>query len=247
MKQIRYYLCCGLSLFLALMMLFFTFFAWGWFSDGRGMDAYFEIPVSTEQGTLSLLADLCWMAAPFCLILALAVSLFSSPQGLSFAIPAALPLFLYGALEILVIAGGKKVHGTVLITLIFLLLMGAMVILSAKNPLFSRLAAQLCLGHALIEGTLLILSFALDEKLSQFYFTQLLPLGTLSSFRYRFFVISVFLYYLSYSLALWLRLSAGEKPQKKIPPTPLSEDGPEIDDEETEGISLSLEDLGIER
>ncbi len=248
MKQIRFSLCCILSLTLAVLMLFFTFFAWGWFSDGRGIQAYFEIPVSTEKGPLATAADLFWMASPFCLLISLVLSIFVEPKkrlSTPLSLLATLPLGLYAVLELVRIAGGEKVHGTVVITHIFLLLICTLSVFAAASPAFLRFAAQLCLIHAGLETLLLILSFVLDQKLSQFYFSQLLPIGTLSTFHYRFFVISVFLFYLFYSLSLALRMMAGEAPEKKKE-TPEEIEEPKIE-EELDFSSLSLEDLGIEK
>ena len=87
----------------------------------------------------------------------------------------------------------------------------------------------------------------MDQKLSQFYFSQLLPIGTLSTFHYRFFIISVFLFYLFFSLSLGLRLFAGEPPVKKEPQKKAEEEEPQVEEENLDYSSLSLEDLGIEK
>ena len=250
MKQIRYPLFCYASIFLAALMLFFTFFAWGWFSDARGVEAYFEIPVSTDKGPLATTADLLWMASPFFLLIALFFSLFPKKRkslSLSLSLFATLPLGLYSILELISIMDGEKVHGSVVTTLVFLLLFAVFCPTAAKNPSLQTLTAQLFLIHAALETALLFLSFLLEQKLSQFYFSQLLPIGTLSTFHYRFFIISVFLFYLFFSLSLGLRPLAGEPPEKKEKTPQREEEEPAVEEENLDFSSISLEDLGIEK
>lgn len=243
MKKSKFYPLYFLSLFFSLAMLFFTFFAFGWFSDARGFEAWFEIPVGTGNGTLSTIGDCIWMAAPFFLLLSI---LFS--YGKNLFLPAAtLPLFLFSILQFCLFAGGKESHFSIIITLSFLLAIGFFALFSPKIPDFGRASFLFAFLHLVTEGILIVLSLIFREKFSQFYFSEILPMGH-SGFRYRFFVISVCLYYLSYSLALLLRHLAGEKPEKKISPPPADEQEEEEAEEETEeSAPLSLEDFGIER
>lgn len=244
-KHLAYTVLC-----LSLVMLFFTFFAWGWFSDARGFDAYFEIPIGTEHGTLSTIADALWMATPFVLLIS---SLFIlSANKIQFAkILAPIPLSLYALLQIVLFLDEKEGHFSVLITLFFVLLTSALTFFSARIPELGRFAGQCALFHLLCEIVLLICSLVFEEKYSQFYFSQLLPMGHYSGFRYSFFLISVFLYYLSHSLFL-VCLNFCKTSNKDMPKKPEEKEQeasePAQDPSQEEGdIPLTLADFGIEK
>lgn len=241
----------------AFLMLLFTFLQWGWFSD-KGLDAFFQIPVSTKKEGLDLFADLIWMAAPFSLIVGLFLPRNTKPLRVLSMGCACLPLTLYSLFQILLFLGEKEGHFSLLITYFFLILCGILTVASVFLPELRRFAAQLLWVYAGAELLLLILSFIFQEKYSQFYFSQLLPVGHYSHFRYSFFLISLFLYYLTYTIALISLLS--ETNERKTA-TSLKEvktlenskeaetktESEEPETENTEDAPLSLEDFGIER
>ncbi len=240
----------GIALVCSVVMLFFTFFAWGWFSDARGLEAYFEIPIGTEHSALSTLADALWMATPFLLLISSFLILSPSPTHKRIAlIFTPIPLGIYAFFQILLFLGEKEGHFSILITLFFILFTSCLTILSAFIPELGRFAGQSAMCHVLVEIILVILSFVFQEKFSQFYFSQLLPMGHLSGFRYSFFLISVCLYYLSYSLFLaCLNFSDTAKKEKKSKPEePKKEESEPEPDSDAEKIPLDLADFGIEK
>lgn len=240
----------------SLAMLFFTFFQVGWFSDRNGFKAYFEIPVRTEGG-LDTFADLIWMAAPF----ALFIGIFLASAGGGKALRAvsvccvSLPLSLYALLQIFSFLGEKEGHFSLLVTDFFLILCGSLAIACVFIPELRRFAAQLTAAHIAVEILLLILSFAFEEKYSQFYFSQLLPMGRFSGFRYTFFLLSVFLYHLFYSLSLLFFLLRKEtalspsvtKAEARSPSEAEEEPDFSKEDSEEDEPPLSLQDFGIEK
>ena len=236
-----------LALFSALGMLLFTFCTLAWYSD-KGIQIGFEIPVSTERGFFMTLADCLWMASPFILLISL--SLCRKEEGRKAAlILAPLPLSLYALTRFLAFPHGVKSHWTLFITLFFILLLSAFTLLSAFESTIRPLTAKLSFTYMGIETLLLILSFLFKEKYSFFYFSQLLPMGHYSHFRYSFFSVSIYLFYLLFALTLALMLLMKEEKETEEedpsdPPSP-----PEVEEEENEEdlSSLSLEDLGITR
>jgi len=255
------------ALLASAVMLFFTFFAWGWFSDVNGVQFYFEIPVGFQNGHFSTAADIVWTAAPLLCLAAQIAGLFVSEKGEKILLPlCSFPLALYAVLQFLLYASGKEGHFTVLISLFFFLLLGALTTLAAFLPHIRRPVAKFSLLYGLLEAFFFILSVLTQTKLSQFYFSQTIALGHLSSFRYSFILFSVFFYHFFYALSLASRLFCAEKKAQKTkeeiapletPPscdTPPSEEeeeaqGPELSESEVsseEITRLTLEDLGIE-
>jgi hypothetical protein len=250
-----------LSLVCALGMLCFTFVTLAWFSD-RGLVIGFEIPVGTKSGVIGTLADLFWMVAPFCLLAAVFLGAIGQKGKKIAPALAALPLFGYAFFEMapLALFGADNVLFSQIFTQGFLLLLGAFAFVSVFVPESRSITAFLALAHLFLQIFLALLSFLFGEKYSWFYFSQLIPFGRYDSFRYTFFVISVFLYYLCYSLALALLLlpqkeciSAGiaspntEKALESAEKSALSEEEQASEEESTDLSSLSLEDFGIER
>ncbi|MBR3837160.1 MAG: hypothetical protein IKJ74_03355 [Clostridia bacterium] len=241
--------------FFSLVMTFFTYFAWGWYSD-RGFHFYFEIPIRTESGLLATLTDAACAVAPLLLLLAFALLFSGETRGtrLLSRLLAVLPMTLASLLELLGFLTQEDTHYTLAVTALFLLLSGSLTVASCFTPELGRFAGQIALAHAGLEILLVVISAILQEKYSRFYFSQLLPMGRYSHFRYSFFVISFFLVYVSYSLSLFClhRFGDGEKPLfiKKVPavPAPLPEEEKEVAPEEEEEVApLSLEDFGIEK
>ncbi|MBR7164719.1 MAG: hypothetical protein IKD18_00425 [Clostridia bacterium] len=240
----------------SLVMAFFTFFAWGWFSD-RGFRFYFEVPIRTESGLLATLVDAASAIAPFLLILAFVLMFSGAKDGtrLLSRFLAVIPMTFASLLQILRFLTQEEEHFTLAVTALFLILSGALTVASCFAPELGRFAGQIALAHAGLETVLVVISAVFQEKYSQFYFSQLLPMGRYSNFRYSFFVISFFLAYVSYSLALFFlhSLGDGEKPFfiKKAPavktPLPEEEEIPSEESEEENTASLSLEDFGIEK
>lgn len=250
MKTLRFPLFSALSLGFACVMLFFTFFQWGWFSDSRGMDAYFEIPIGTKDGSLSTFADMLWMSAPFFLLGSVLLSFLLPKKEMTPALTffAVFPEAFYAVLQLILYASGKEAHFSLIVTQVFLIVICILGLFAGKSLGLRSFLGQFCLIHVGVETVLLILSMLLEEKLSQFYFSELLPMGMFSNFRYRFFVISVFLYYVSYSLSLGFRFLCGSPPEKNNEPPrpPQIPKEPDVD-EDAEAYSLTLEDFGIEK
>lgn len=248
-----------LALVFAIGMLLFTFVTLAWFSD-RGLVIGFEIPVSTKSGLVSTIADLLWMAAPFALIASLFLSALGKKGNRIAPAVATLPLFGYAFLELapLVLFGADNVLFSQIFTEGFLLLLGAFAFVSLFVPESRAITAFLALTHLFLQIFLAILSFLFGEKYSWFYFSQLIPFGKYDSFRYTFFVISVFLYYLFDSLSLALLLLPQKAPEKEDPCAEAKKaevEAPEKEEadpdpekaSEADLSSLSLEDFGIER
>ncbi len=198
-------LLVSLSLFFALVMLFFTFFNWGWFSD-KGMVTGFEIPLSDRENPLQTLADLAWISAPITLLLSLVLSLLFPEKEFSMVLRvlATFPLFLFSIFKFLLFTEEDKFHFSVAITLLFLIGIALLSVAASLSQFIEPFALQFPFIHIAVELGLILLSFALENKCSQFYFSQSLLVGL----RYRFFLFSICFYYLSYSLSLAFRLLA---------------------------------------
>lgn len=234
-----------LSLLFSLGMLLFTFVTLAWSSDAEGFQIGFEIPVGTKSGILSTLADCVWMAAPFLFAAALYLRRLSLKISLLFS---SLPLSIYAILRIFSFLGGKESHPILFFTLFSLILIAAFCAVGAFVHEVRKSAAMIAFSYGIAETLLLIFSMIFQEKYSLFYFTQLIPMGHTSYFRYSFFAISTYLYYLFYALGLGLRLLPEKKSVKVIKneiPTeiPLQEE----ETEEEDFSSLSLEDFGISK
>ncbi len=235
----------SLSLFCSLGMLLFTFVTFAWFSDVEGFQFGFEIPVGTENGLLSTLADCVWMAAPFLFTVGLFIHSVSERIRLFLS---SSPLFLYAILRILSYLGGKESHPILFFTLFSLILIGAFSAVAAFVPEARKSAALIAFSYGAAETLLLLFSALFQEKYSLFYFSQLIPMGHTSYLRYSFFTISTYLYYLFYALGLGIRLLPPKKncedTKEKIIPEIINETE-EINEEDFS--SLSLEDLGISK
>lgn len=246
MKKNRFWLFFALSLAAAFLMLLFTFLNWGYFSDGKKTVLEFAIPLTRRDSALKALADLAWLSAPFALIVSLLLSLVGKEKKLSPAlcVLATLPLSLFAVLKLFsFLAQENTGHFSSVISMVFLLFTAALLLYASFFEEVRPFAAQMFLIHSGLETLLLILSFLFEEKLSQFYFSEYYLISS-SSFRYWYVLISVFLFYLFYNLALFFRLLSGTPPEK----TPLAP--AEIDfskEEEEEALPLSPEDFGIER
>lgn len=260
-----------LALFSAVGMLFFTFFNLGFFSNlnyqGKtGLVFTPEIPIGTEAGLLSTLSDVCYTVAPFALILSLYLCLFSGKKRsrILSALLASLPLLFYALLELIGIVNGDKTHVSCLVTLFFLLLVGGVTLASGKSAALTQLSAYLATLHAALEIVLFCVSLLVKEKLSPFYFFETLPFGKTSVFTVGYLLLSVLFYHLFYAAAIALRGFAITGSSEKEKTVPLMEtilenetepkivpeeiEIPEDTEEENEsGVTLSLEDLGIER
>ncbi|MBR2615907.1 MAG: hypothetical protein IKC69_04445 [Clostridia bacterium] len=267
MPRNRSRLLCLAAVLCAAGMLFFTFFNLAIFSD-RGLVTGFEIPIGTKGGPLEFASDLLYTAAPFCLLLSYLFSLFFRSRFGSFiaAVLCGAPLTCYGLLELAQIVEGKELPLSVIVTLVFLILEGGLVLAGALNAGITRLSAYLASLHVLTELGLLVFSVLMKEKFSQFYFYELLPFGKTQAFVYWFFVASICFYFLFYSLSLLCRgfalTKAEEAPLEAVPEqekktedaSPISEsekseETNEANEEEEEenDIPISLEDLGLER
>lgn len=246
----------SLSAFFSAGMLFFTFFTLAWHSDAKGFEWGWEIPVGFNKGLLSTVADFIWTLAPFFLLFASLFFLGGAKKRQIGILLSCLPMTLYAILRIPSFLE-EKTHGTLLVTIIGILLIGVFSVFSVFIPEAKRIAPIMVFSYLGIEFLLLLLSALLQEKYSFFYFSQLLPMGHSSYFRYSFFVISPFLYYTFYALSLGLRLIPVKE---RIPSdfleqaaakdvTPSEEKPPEEEDDEDEEdySSLTLEDLGIQR
>lgn len=238
------------TLLFCALMLFFTFFTFAWFSDAHGFEWGFEIPVGYSSGPLSTLADVFWMLSPFCLIISAVWGDFEKGEKRLSLLASTLPLTLYALLRLLLLAFGQESHGTILITLGCVILLGLAGFVGAFYPEARRIGAWIALSYVALECLLLVLSVFLETKLSFFYFFQWIPLGHTSRFSYSFIAISSFLYYLTYGLALFLRfLPHRETKTPPSPPTPeeKTEEDNENEEDEEDLSSLTLEDLGISR
>ncbi len=237
-----------LSLIPCTGMLFFTFFTWAWFSDANGIKFGFEIPIGTSFSTLSTLSDILWMIAPFLLFLSALWGAFETNARSFSLILSGAPLALYALLRVLLLLDGKESHGTLFIPLGACFLFGIFAVFSVFIPEARKTGALLALCYMGLEILLLILSMILKEKYSFFYFSQLIPLGHSSYFRYSFFTISTFFYYLFYALGLSLRFFSAIKrdapPKREAPP---KETDDSSEEEEEDLSSITLEDLGISR
>lgn len=237
----------SLSAVCAVGMLFFTFFTLAWHSDAKGFETGFEIPVGVNNGILSTVADCVWMAAPFFLLLA---SLFFTEKTRRIGILlSCLPMTLYAILRIPSFFE-EKTHGTLFVTMLGILLIGVFSAFAAFLPDAEKIAPVMIFSYLGIELLLLVLSALFQEKYSFFYFSQLLPMGHTSYFRYSFFAISPFLYYVFYALSLGLRMipvKEGTVRETSKMETVPEEQAEKEDEEEEDYSSLTLEDLGIQR
>ena len=234
----------SLSAVCAMGMLIFTFFTLAWHSDAKGFEAGFEIPVGVNSGILSTVADCVWMAAPFFLLLA--TMFFTEKTRRIGILLSCLPMTLYAILRIPSFFE-EKVHGTLFVTMLGILLIGVFSAFAAFLPDAEKIAPIMIFSYLGIELLLLVLSALFQEKYSFFYFSQLLPMGHASYFRYSFFAISPFLFYTFYALSLGLRMipvKEGDERETSKPETVPSEEEKE---EEEDYSSLTLEDLGIQR
>lgn len=240
-----------LSALFAAGMLFFTFFTLAWHSDAKGFEMGWEIPVGVNSGMLSTLCDCIWMAAPFFLLIG--SFFFGSDHGgmrKAGILLSCLPLTLYALLRVPSFFE-EKVHGTLLLTMLGIFLIGIFSAVAAFLPDAERIAPVMIFSYLGIELLLLVLSAIFQEKYSFFYFSQLLPMGHTSYFRYTFFAISPFLYYLFYALSLGLRMiplhEGTSSDGEDCPPPSPPESEEEEEEEETDYSTLTLEDLGIQR
>lgn len=242
----------SLSTLCAMGMLFFAFFTLAWHSDAKGFEAGFEIPVGVNSGALSTVADCVWMAAPFLLLLA--SPFFTKKRGRTGILLSCLPMTLYAILRIPSFFE-EKTHPTLFVTMLGILIIGVFSAFAAFLPDAEKIAPVMIFSYFGIELLLLILSALFQEKYSFFYFSQLLPMGHTSYFRYSFFAISPFLYYSFYTLSLGLRMipirEEAEEDKNASESAVLQEEKEETEKEETEEeedySSLTLEDLGIQR
>ncbi|MBR5296108.1 MAG: hypothetical protein IKU24_05915 [Clostridia bacterium] len=236
----------SLSLLFAVGMLLFTFITFAWFSDSQGFEVGFEIPVGTENGIVSTLADAVWMASPFLLVLSHLFFSFGKGGEKIGLLLSALPLFLYAILRILSYLGGKESHPILFFTLFSLILIASFSSVAAFVPEAKKSAAIIVFSYGAAETLLLIFSMLFQEKYSLFYFSQLIPMGHTSYLRYSFFTISTFFYYLFYALGLGFRLLPLK--EKEIKPKEIKIEEIKTEEIEEEDLSsLSLEDLGISR
>ena len=234
----------SLSAVCAMGMLIFTFFTLAWHSDAKGFEAGFEIPVGVNSGILSTVADCVWMAAPFFLLLA--TMFFSEKTRRIGILLSCLPMTLYAILRIPSFFE-EKVHGTLFVTMLGILLIGVFSAFAAFLPDAEKIAPIMIFSYLGIELLLLVLSALFQEKYSFFYFSQLLPMGHASYFRYSFFAISPFLYYTFYALSLGLRMIPVKEGNERETSKPETVPSEEEKEEEEDYSSLTLEDLGIQR
>ncbi len=191
----------ALSFFFALGMTFFTFFDWGWFSGQTGWIARWAVPIGTQNGPLSMLSDILWLLSPFFCIFAIVLSTLGRKgytEKISYLL-FSLPLSLYSLLKFSLSLAEKKESPLSLNLLYFvLIILGLFTLICAFKAEGTQITAHLSLFHAVMEAVLVLVSFLLKERLSPFYFSQLLPVG----FRFTYFLISTFCYYLFHSLSL---------------------------------------------
>lgn len=254
MKQTKNRVFFTLSLFFALIMLLFSFVTLAWFSD-RGFQFGFEVPVRINKGFFTSLGDVIWMAAPFCLLLSLLLCTFGKGGKDASLLLAPIAPLLSVLVYLFAFLFGNQSHLTIFIPLFFVFLLSTFAITSAFEPSVKKIGARLCFFYVGVEVLLLILSFILKEKLSFYYFYEILPFNHYDHIHFSYFVISIFLNYLSFALSLGFMLCLKEEKEEakeeKEPPSPPSpeetDQAEEEDKEEEELIPLTLEDLGIER
>ena len=260
MKKNLFPLFSALALVSAAAMLFFTFFTLGWFSDVRGWECGFELQINTADGALTAMGDIFWTAAPIALLFSLLFGVFSEKGGKFSALLSVLPLSLYALCQICLYFGGKETRLPTWATLFFLILVGIFTVASAFFSELENFATLFPFLHLAAELLLFFLSLILQEKISAYYFSELLPMGHTSYFRYTFVLWSILFYYLFYSAALgfwalakkhrsayFLSKQAKEKTVPKKMPPPEEEPFDSKDTEVDIPGSISLEDLGIER
>lgn len=268
MKKILRPLFSSLALLFSVAMLFFTFFTLGWFSDVRGWEWGVELQINFAEGGLRTVSDLFWTAAPFFLLISVFLRLASGKTGPAIAIFSSLPLALNALGTVLLYFSGERIPLPTWVTVFFLLIVCIFTVAAAFLPELQRFSVIFPALHLIAEIALFLLSLVLQEKLSQFYFSELLPMGHTSYFRYTFVLWSILFYYLSYEGALLFSAlsekshaptsAPEEEPETKeseaSPPSPEepeespSPDG-ESDSDDLDSLpqGISLEDLGIER
>ncbi len=262
MKKFVFPLFATLALISAVAMLFFTFFTLGWFSDVRGWEYGFELQINTADGAITAAGDIFWTLAPITLIFALLIGIFSGKGEKITSLLSTLPLSLYAFCQILLFFGGKEVRLPTWITLFFLLTIGIFTVAAAFFPELEKFATLFPVIHFAAEILLFFLSMLLQQKLSAFYFSELLPMGHTSYFRYTFILWSILFYYLGNAAALgfwamakkhrniYFEEKKNHKASNTPPPSPPStEETPEEEEEELSPFpdGITLEDLGIER
>jgi len=245
-----------LSLIASGGMLLFTFVTLAWRSD-LGFQWGLEIPVGTEKGILSTVADFFWMASPFLAFIASALLLLF-PRGNPRP-----PLILMGIaalsypfLQMLLAIEGKELHASLWLSLILQFLLGLLALGAAYLPEIRRAAASLTLFDLSLEIALVLLSFLFHQKLSQFYFGEKIWISRLDYIFFSYLVISILLYHLFFLSALVLHLRAAAKEELSSenidsdpPEPPASEPREETEEDREDAVSssISLQDLGLER
>ncbi len=260
MKKTLFPLFSVLALASAAAMLFFTFFTLGWFSDVRGWECGFEVQINTADGAVTALGDIFWTLAPFALMLSLIIGIFSEKGEKFIALSATLPLSFYALCQILLYFGGKETRLPTWATLFFLITVAIFTVGAAFFPELEHFSTLFPFLHLAAEAFLFLLSLILQKKLSAFYFSELLPMGHTSYFRYTFILWSILFYYLAYGAALgfWslakkhraaylLWKQSLPKPKKESSPPPEEESTKSEEDDDPIPDGISLEDLGIER
>ncbi len=261
MKKIgskRFWLLMFSALGCALVMAFFTFCNVAWHSDVKGWEFGFSSPIGFGKGGLSTAADILYTLAPFSLIASLLLLCISKKSATVGSVLATLPLSAYALLQIILFASDtKEGHFTLLITYFALLILGVFSLVAVFVQEVRSLTGLLAFIYGGLELLLLIFSLLFQEKFSAFYYSELLPFGHNSYFRYTIFILSILLYYLSYSLSVGLRTLASPLPfahlaEEKDAPPPAEEHTEEEEDDDGEDDeevppSITLEDLGIER
>lgn len=260
MKKNLFPLFSALALISAGAMLFFTFFTLGWFSDVRGWEYGFELQINTADGALVAIGDVFWTFAPIALLFSLLLGVFSEKGRKLGPFFSVLPLSLYALCQIFLFFGGKETRLPAWATLFFLILVGIFTVAAAFFPELENFATLFPFLHLASELLLFFLSLILQEKISAYYFSELLPMGHTSYFRYTFVLWSILFYYLAYAAALgfwalakkhrsayflWIRRKE-EKAPDKTPPKKEENDIPEETETDIPD-GISLEDLGIER
>ncbi|MBE6711912.1 MAG: hypothetical protein E7580_00165 [Ruminococcaceae bacterium] len=246
-----------LSIFFAAAMLFFTFFNFAWHSDAKGFQYGWGSPIGFQKGTLSTVADCVWTAAPFLLLLSSVFFFFGEGAKRIGTVFSCLPLSVYALLRFPDLMK-EDVHHTLAFTVLGILFVGVFTMVFAFMPETKKIAPAVAFTYIGLEILFLILSFSFQEKYSYFYFqVNTLIFDRTMIFRYRFFVISTFFYYIFYALSLGLRMiclpekAAKETDASAIQPEPVkAEEENKSDPEENEEedySSLTLEDLGIQR
>ena len=260
MKKIgskRFWLLTFFALGCALVMAFFTFFNVAWHSDIKGWEIGFSSPIGFGKGGLSTAADILYTLAPFSLIASFLLLFVGKKIAAVGGVLATLPLSAYALLQIVLFASDtKEGHFTLLITYFALLILGIFSLVAVFVPEARSVAGLFAFLYGGLELLLLIFSLLFQEKFSAFYYSELLPFGHNSYFRYTIFIFSMLLYYLSYALSVGLRTLAhtlhlaNPAEEKEAPPTEEEQPEEEEDDEkknEENTPPITLEDLGIER